>query len=350
MAKKEKYRTTFSFDGKRYDITANSKDELLKKKYNRLRDLEEGKITICSTMPLSKWTEQCLTIYKVNVAEETLAGTRYRLNKHLLESLGHMPLKSIKPAHLQKIINENDGMSFSHIKKLMQEINFIFDRAVDNDLINSNPAAKLVTPQYYKGTRRALSEVESRHFLQVCDVDDGFRLFELMYYCGCRPGEAIKCIGKDIEMVNHVPQLHIRGTKTVNSDRYVPIPDVLFAKVKNTQPFAPIAPNRSGKTHSESSYDRATEHLKRNMNISMGCKLYRNQLIPPFPLAGDFVPYCLRHTYCTNLAKSGVDIRTAQKLMGHSSIQITADIYTHVDQSQIIAAAKQINDFFTLAN
>ena len=39
----------------------------------------------------------------------------------------------------------------------------------------------------------------------------------------------------------------------------------------------------------------------------------------------DFVPYDLRHTYCTDLARAGVDIRTAQKLMGHANISVTAD-------------------------
>ena len=73
-----------------------------------------------------------------------------------------------------------------------------------------------------------------------------------------------------------------------------------------------------------------------------GCRVYRNELLPPFPLAEDFVPYCLRHTYCTDLQKKGVDIRTAQYLMGHADIQMTANIYTHADQSTITKAAELI--------
>ena len=74
----------------------------------------------------------------------------------------------------------------------------------------------------------------------------------------------------------------------------------------------------------------------------MGCKTYRNALIPPYLLADDFVPYCLRHTYCTDLCKADVDVRTAQKLMGHANISITADIYTHVDLGDIKKAAEKI--------
>ncbi len=72
----------------------------------------------------------------------------------------------------------------------------------------------------------------------------------------------------------------------------------------------------------------------------MGYKVYRNQLVPPYPLADDFVPYDLRHTFCTDLQKKGIDIRTAQYLMGHSDIQMTANIYTHADTSTIPEAAR----------
>lgn len=77
----------------------------------------------------------------------------------------------------------------------------------------------------------------------------------------------------------------------------------------------------------------------------MGAKIYRNALIPPMPLAGDFTPYCLRHTYCTDLCRAGVDIRTAQRLMGHANISITADIYTHVDVNEIMKAGELLNQY-----
>ena len=52
-----------------------------------------------------------------------------------------------------------------------------------------------------------------------------------MLECGCRPSEAMGLIGTDI---NHEERLlHIRGTKTANSDRYVPIPDRLYEDIKN---------------------------------------------------------------------------------------------------------------------
>lgn len=68
--------------------------------------------------------------------------------------------------------------------------------------------------------------------------------------------------------------------------------------------------------------------------------MYRNALVPPLPLAPDLVPYCLSHEYCTELARQGADVRIAQKLMAHSDIKLTANIYTNFNSDDILTAAK----------
>jgi len=343
MPKKYKIRKAFTFEGKQYRVYGDDLDEVYEKKAKKLQDLKEGRIIYSGSMTVKEWTEQALNTYKVNV--KNIDDMKSRINKHIIAEIGDYPLKAVTPIQCQNILNAQVGMSFSHISKLYQEIQFIFSTAVKNRLIPFDPTTDLVKPKGKKGHRRSLTEKETKHFLKVCDEDNGFILFEFMFYCGCRPEEAIKAIGKDLKMEDGIPMLHIRGTKTDNSDRMVPIPAPLYNKVRNTPPFAPLAPNRAHRAHSDSSYDRLVKSLKRAMNISMGCKVYRNELIPPLPLADDFVPYDLRHTYCTNLARAGVDIRTAQKLMGHANISITADIYTHVDTKDIITAAELINNY-----
>ena len=54
-----------------------------------------------------------------------------------------------------------------------------------------------------------------------------------------------------------------------------------------------------------------------------------------------------RHTYATTLYRAGVDLRTAQKLMGHSSIQVTADIYTHLEQEDSLHVADKLNEYLS---
>ena len=136
-----------------------------------------------------------------------------------------------------------------------------------------------------------------------------------------------------------MPLLHIRGTKTSNANRIVPLDISFYETIKDVKKGNLIAPNNAGNKHNQNSYKRAWDNLCREMNIELGCKVYRNKLIPPLPLAEDLSPYCLRHTYCTNLQKKGIDIRVAQKLMGHSDITLTANIYTHIDTSEIVKVA-----------
>ena len=263
-----------------------------------------------------------------------------RMRHCILEEIGTMPLKSVKPIHCQEVLNHQAGKSKTQVNEVYQTLKFIFSTAYNNGLLATDPSAKIIKPAYVTGHRRAITENERKHLLKVAETDPRFTLFLLMLYCGCRPSEAIEAQGRDISKMDGYPVLHIRGTKTARADRYVPIPNEFYQKIKKTEPFSYIAPNAAGRKHNESSYKRVCANLRREMNISMGCKVYRNQLIPPYPLADDFTPYDLRHTFCTDLQKKGVDIRTAQYLMGHADIKMTANIYTHADKSTVIDAAK----------
>lgn len=340
--KKYKIRKTFTFDGKRYSAYGDSEKEALLRMFEKKKALEEGKVTVSGSMTVSEWTEIAISTYKQNVSPEVMKDMMMRIRKHILSAIGYRALRSVKPLDCQAIMNKCSGMSFSHIQKLTQELRFIFSTAVQNKLILENPAQYITLPKAVKGKRQSLTEDERKVFLRACEGTDRFRVFQLMYYCGCRPAEAIGCEGRDLGVMDGVSILHIRGTKTVNADRIVPIPEDFYDLIKDTPSDEPLAPNDRGRHHSESSYNRAVSSLRREMNILLGCRVYRNQLIPPFPLRESFVPYDLRHTFCTDLARKGVDIRIAQKLMGHSSINITSDIYTHVDSQQILSEAIKI--------
>lgn len=338
MGKKYKYKKAVTIEGSRYYFYADTQEDLYAKIALKRRDIEEGRIRITGSMTVKQWVQICLDTYKSNVKPETLESMTCRINKHIIGPIGSYPLKSIKPIQCQAIMNAQAGMSYSHVRSIMQELRFIFEKAVDNHLILENPAKNLVRPSFVKGERRSITPHERKHLLLVADQDPAYNLFLLMLYCGCRPGEAIICQGSDIQIIDDIRMLHIRGTKTKNSDRIVPLPDAMYERISGRGPFEILCPNAAGRMHTESSYDRLVSRLRRDMNISMGCRLYRNQLIPPLLLAEDFVPYDLRHTYCTDLQRAGVDLRTAQKLMGHSDVRITANIYTHVDNDQVVAA------------
>lgn len=127
--------------------------------------------------------------------------------------------------------------------------------------------------------------------------------------------------------------------------RDVPIPKKFLPELIRARggPFEPIfVQPTTGKRHTKSSMTCLWNNFKRQLDISMGAKVYRSQ-IKLSVVTLDLVPYCLRHTYCTDLQDAGVPINVARYLMGHTDISTTAKIYTHTTEKVIQDAANKIN-------
>lgn len=323
--------------GKKRYVSGKTREEAIIKRAKKL----ENQIVRDSSMLFKAWAEVALDTYKPNVGTPYMNQMRNRLKVHINPVIGQMPLKRITLIECQQILNRASHLSKSTITKLSQELHFYFEKAIDSGLLQKNPAEKLTRPKGYTNKRRSLTAEERAAFLKVAKKDKRFILFELMLYCGCRPAEAAEVKYEDVSKIDGVPFLHIRGTKTANSDRLVPIPKELQGKLCKKRLRGFCAVTERGTHHNETSYKRLKDRLKREMNIALGAKLYRNQIVIP-ALADDFVPYLLRHTYCTDLKKKGVDIRIAKEFMGHADIKTTANIYDHADGDTLMLGAKQM--------
>ena len=340
---KYKYRTSFTYNGKRYWIRANTKADLEVKKAMKLRDLEEGKIVANCNTTLQQWAEECIETYKTNQSEITRTKYEDRIRHCIFEEIGHISIGSITPMLCQQVLNKQAGKSRTQINEVYQALKFFFRHAKANGLIATDPTENLIKPKAGKKQhRRALTAEERQYFIKVGMTDRRFFVFMLMLFCGCRPSEASECKGSDIEQVDGYNVLHIRGTKTAFSDRYVPIPDTFYDAIKNTPENEYIAVSNTGHKMTNDNRRNNWQYFKRQINLAMGAKTYRNKLVKPLPLAEDLFPYCLRHEYCTELARQGVDIRTAQKLMGHASVNLTANIYTNLTENDTVKVAAKL--------
>lgn len=335
---------SFTFEGKRYYVRAKTEREAIIKMANKQRDLEEGKRAVSGNMTVSEWAYKAVEAYKTNVKDITLKKYVDRMRKCILDEIGNVPLKRVAPIDCQRVLNIQVGKSKTQINEVYQTLKFIFRTARANKLIIEDPTLDLTKPKGYKTKRRAITDYEREHLLKLFKEEPRFVFFEIMLSCGCRPSEVRSLQGKDVGLMEGRPILHIRGTKTENADRIVPLPVQLYDKLKDIAKEDYICTNTAKKKYDETSYKRLCHKLYRELNISMGCKVYRNELIPPLQLAEDFAPYCLRHTFCTDLQKKGVDIRVAQYLMGHADIKMTANIYTHVDKESIFALSDILNE------
>lgn len=335
--KNYKYRKRFTYHGKTYSVYANTLVELGQKYAEKMNALKTEPTIVNENMLLKNWSDKCISAYKVNLAPNTRKNFINLVHATILKHIGDKRLIDITPMDVQDTLNNQTGMSKSQINSTYQALRFLFKHALENHLIKEDPTVGLVKPSGKKGSRRALTTKEREVAIIVAKTDRRYYGYLLMLLCGCRPTEAFNCMGKDIQIIDGYYMLHIRGTKTILSDRYVPIPDELLDLIIDTPKFEYIAQNSYG--NKVTNQKRLWNSFSRQMNLEMGCKTYRNKLIPPYPLAPDLVPYCFRHEFCTELARRGIDIRIAQKLMGHASIKTTGNIYTHVDNSLLMTAA-----------
>lgn len=332
-SKQYKYRERWTFEGRRIEVKANSKSELRDKVARKKQELEEGRVIVESSMLVKDWVIVCFDKYK-NTAEITRKRDEQKANKWIVQQIGIMPLKRVKPLHLQEIMNQLDGYSNAFINDVCRLIRWVFGLAHDNKLINDNPAERLSKPSGTKKARRSITEYERYHILKVCDEDESLRYFLPMLFCGARPSEAQNIKGKDIDFKGS--KLHIRGTKTERSDRYVPIPQYLLERLPHVPDDEYVFTTTQGLKIDENGNRRLWNRLRRSVNLSMGAELFRNKVIPSegqseLPFDNSVTPYHLRHSFCVDCCLAGLPLTTTQYYMGHSSINLIAEVYYHMN-------------------
>lgn len=171
----------------------------------------------------------------------------------------------------------------------------------------------------------------------------------LLLRCGLRRGEALALTTKDFDgnktvTVNKTliftdTSSEITPPKTMAANRTIPLPEDVATELSRyirTLPTEYLFPQTKdpSKLQTRSSY---TKFWRSIMNT-----------VSDFGYIGDDVTaHVLRHSYCSMLIRAGVNIKTMQYLLGHSTIQMTMDVYTHLCNDQITESATQINSFIS---
>lgn len=348
MAKKYKYRAQEIYKDVMIDVKADTLEDFVRKVQKKKDSIDRQ--TLDPNTKLSAFVKLYLETYKMNSVSDTWFNDleRFAQNK-IVPGIGDKPVGKIKPIEVQNFLNSLSGYSASYVKKLFDLTNQIFRYAFKNGMTSTDFTLDLQLPKGRKGKKgRSLTDREREVLLQALNGHRGELFCKIMLYCGLRPGEVSALQWKDIDFKEKVIDVNkakkkngtIGYPKTNAGLRKVPIPEHFLQLLysRRQSPFDLVCSQINGRMHTESSRKKMWKNIKREMNIIMGCKVFRNELIPPFPLADDFVMYYLRHTYCTDLEKKGVPLNIARRLMGHESIEVTAKIYTHnSDESLQIA-------------
>lgn len=340
----ELIRKTMRYSGKQYQAYGKTEREAMLKLAEKIAAVKRGEVTVSGSMTVDSWYKQWKATYKdpKDITGKSLGMYDEKYNKYIKPRIGTMRLQDVTDVHLQIIMNEQAGMSDSHCKKVRSVLQQLFKRARQSRLIVFDPAELLELPKTKKGTRRSLTDTERKAVLKVAETHRSGLWVLTLLYTGMRPGETAALRWEDIDFKKEEIHVHaakesgtnstIKTPKTAAGDRIIP----LHAELKPKLLAAPHHPSGyvfvtgAGNPQNENSLRRLWTGFKRDLDIYMGAKVKQNK-IEVSVVADDLVPYCFRHTFCTDMQKAGVPLNVAKEIMGHSDIQTTANIYTHRD-------------------
>lgn len=306
-------------------------------------DAAQGMVVGDHTL-VGEWAKIWLDTYKTGKRAATITMYKGAYNNHIMQHIGSMELKDVRPVHIKSIMASVSNMSESAQHKVLITLRQLFDTAMDNNLVAKNPAAKIkTTPHTTPAKKMYLTDAEANHLMTELEDPRVKAFCGLCLYAGLRREEALGLrwsdLGKNCLTVTEAvtwcsnQQDPDHSLKNKTSHRTVPVPDALQAILDATPRIAThIVPNADGSPITGQGFRRMWAKAALVAN-NAGHRL---------------TPHMLRHTYATMLYHAGVDLRTAQMLLGHSTIQMTAQIYTHLDSEDAMRSADKINEHLAM--
>lgn len=328
-------RKTKWFGGKKYEATGKTELEALTKLAEKIAAAKRGEESIGGSMTVDAWFDEWMTTYKEpkGLEKATLDAIRGRYRLHISPYIGRKRLKDVRDVHLQKALNELAGQSHSLVYKVYGLMQDLFSRARMSRLIPWDPSESLEVPANVEGKRRALTDAERNVLFQASDQAGHGLWFRTLLWTGMRPGESAALLWSSVDFTNN--EIHVtaaretmtrtaKGPKTEAGIRDIPIHAALrpLLLAEKGEPFAYVFPNQKGRMADAKTMTRWFSQI-----------LAAAREAAPGVIGDGLSTYCLRHTFASDLQRAGVPINVARELMGHSSIQTTANVYTHTDSS-----------------
>lgn len=290
------------------------------------------------------------------LAEGTQRLYRSVLNGRILPIFKDRTIKSITNMEIQSYINSINSLSESRLNTIRNIMYSIFDAAIYDGYITLNPAKRIRIEAVKPKEKYILTQDDRAVIESVCRTHEDGLLLALLYYTGMRDGELMALQWGDIDMnertihihasLRHYYGEHIGSTKTPSSVRKIPISQPLYDIIAAQQKELPNTYVIHKRT--DTRFVSATEFRIRWSRLMEACRLGQaesvNRHIHWRPL---FSPHTLRHNFTTMLYENGIDPYTTAKLLGHSSIQTTMDIYTHFSNAAIKTTQTNLDSIFT---
>ena len=333
--------------GKRDDISLREKIKQIQKDLNSNITPDGGNFTVLELV--EKYISQ-----KTGVRHNTRSNYKFVVNVIKKEAFGQKRIDKIKVSDAKEWLikmQQIDGRGYSSIHTIRGVVRPAFQMAVDDDLLVKNPFEFQLNTVVVNDsvTREAITRQQERDFLEFVKNDKHFCKYYdgiyILFKTGLRISEFVGLTKKNLDfensriIVDHQLQRTrdmkyiIEDTKTESGERMVPMtPEVkeafqrILANRKNPK-VEPMVDGYSGFLFLDKNdrpmvaldWEKYFQHIREKYN-----KIYRVQM-------PKVTPHVCRHTFCSNMAKSGMNPKTLQYIMGHSDISVTLNTYTHLN-------------------
>lgn len=263
------------------------------------------------------------------------------LTTHILDFFGGQSIKTIEPKDVDAFIKHLVGLGYSgkSIKDNKSVLKIIFDTAIVHGDIRDNPVTSV---RIQKGLPKQTRDIPTKEEIQtILDNNNGMLGFlaKFLLFTGLRLGEALALSYADIDIENRLIRVnkslyymgnipHIKTPKTISGMRSVFILDPILSDLKpNAAPTELLFPDENGGYLPKHKYVKPWNRWMKQMGIHV-------------------TAHQLRHAYASYiLYDAKIDVKTAQKLLGHADTSTTMDIYTHVTESRSNEGFEQINKY-----
>ena len=291
---------------------------------------------------------------KTGVRQTTVTGYKTVINVLKKESFGRIRIDKVKTSDAKAWLiklQKKDGRGYSSIHSIRGVLRPAFEMALNDDLIRKNPFAFELSSVVVNDsvTREAITRKQERDLLKFIKEDAHFcRYYDAIYILfntGLRISEFCGLIIKDIDFkkmrINVERQLQrssnmeyiIEKPKTESGTRFVPMTKEVadcFKNIISNRENPKVEPmvdgivgflclDKNDMPMVALHWEKYMQHIREKYN-----SIYKVQM----PCV---TPHVCRHTFCSKMAKSGMNPKTLQYIMGHADISVTLNTYTHVN-------------------
>jgi len=366
--KGESFEGRVTYLKKQKSFTGKSKADCKRRAmdyYNNLEYLPKEKN---SNITVSEYMKEWLEKKRLTIQPSTSYSYNKIFHCQIEKTLGHIALAELDTKTVQLLINahaEGTGnkkaLAKSGLKRLKNLLHVAFEDAIKDGIIEKNPISRVTIPADHAiavKTKKqfSLSDEEIVKFREAALVKnkagqikyrDGIVLV-IMVATGMRIGEILALKWNDVDFENERIHIHSTVQKVANSGAKYRIKDGtktnegrFLSMSDSAKEYLVLLKNYYKEKGIISEFVCCTEvgtmQTERNLSRSLDLLLERASL--PKTIS----PHTLRHTFGSTMLRKGVGIEVVSKLMGHSSIELTLRIYTHVLEEQKIKAMKAVD-------